>query len=211
VVSKLNIATRSVDKAGYHVVQDNPLIDGVFVPFGDQPFTTVSSSGHQFACPKTCGRYWIEVTNRPIASFGGDKEGLSDLHFVRLGGVQYGNLMHPAITMHSNVGITFNLDAVRKQNPGTLIRRFSSLAGLSDTAPFTDIKADLWVVVDGIQRFQLHIDRERGQVSGTVNVPIGDGDHFLTLIATDSDLAEAGDWTFFGTPVLELERVNSQP
>jgi hypothetical protein len=210
VISNVIMSPRSAI-SGYHVVQDNPLIDGAFVPIGDQPFTTVSSAGHQFECPRTNGGYFVEVSNKPIISRSG---GLEGLHFVRLGGVQYGNPMHPAIMMHTNIGITFDLNAIRKQNPGTSIRRFHSLAGLSDTWPLGGVKADLWVVVDGIQRSRIQINKDRGIVSETFDIPIRDEDHFLTLIATDGSMGleggakEEGDWTFFGAPVLELERAN---
>jgi hypothetical protein len=208
VTAELTVVNRTSGGPGYFPVPENPCIDGVFVPSGGDLPQVVTSVGHAFDCPPTDRHYWIEITNKPIASVQGNAEGeFQDVHLVRLAGIQYGTAQHPAIMMHANSGMTFDLDAIRSTIPGTRIRRFTSFCGLSDTAHLADAEAELRVLVDGQEQQMSHIR------SGTVHyaqiaVDIPENSRFLTLIATDGKNGNGGDWTFFGDPALELERVN---
>lgn len=202
-VNDLLLENRKSDTNRYFLVADNPCIDGVFVPFGGSSPQIVTSQGHTLEqCPQTDGCYWIEITNRPIASIYGKES--SDVHLVRLAGIQFGTRLNPAIMMHSNTGITFDLDEIRAANPGTKIRKFTSLCGLSETMFREDVKATLWVLTDGRKRQEVHISYN-GQNRAVINIDISDSTRFLTLMATDGENSNGGDWTFFGNPALELE------
>ena len=208
VTAELTVVNRAAADSRYSPVPGNPCIDGVFVPWGGDTPQVVTSRGHTFDCPPTDRNYWIEITNRPIASVQGNAEGaFQDVHLVRLAGIQYGTSQHPAIMMHANTGMTFDLDAIRSTIPGTRILRFTSFCGLSDTARLNDAEAELRVLVDG-QEYQMSHIRSGAGNSARIAIDIPDNSRFLTLIATDGNNGNGGDWTFFGDPALELERVN---
>jgi len=212
IVKDLLLVNRKLGRSQYFPVPENPFIDGVFVPFGGDAPQIVTSQGHLFdQCPATDGRYWIEITNKPVASIGGNAgEEALDLHLVRLGGIQFGVPMHPGIMMHSNTGITFDLDAIRASIPGVRIRRFTALCGMSDTVIQQNVKADMWVLIDGQKRRQEHLIYNQTSHYTNIEVDIDDHDRFLTLVSTDGGDSNGGDWTFFGDPALELEPVWQQ-
>jgi len=120
----------------------------------------VTSRGDVFEeCPKTYGRYWVEITNKPIIGFPQDPD---SMRLAQLNGVEYGSNTHPGIMMHANTGITFDLEAIRSIIPNSRIRRFTSFCGLSETLnglPLMDYaSADMWVLVDGQRREKIHVD-----------------------------------------------------
>lgn len=211
LVNNPSMFERTQKTYGYSSVPGIPYIDGVFVPLGGDNPQVVTSRGDVFKeCPETDGRYWIEITNKPLTSLSGNADGQTDdIQLARLDGVQYGTDMHPAIMMHANTGITFDLEVIRSTIPGVKIRNFTSFCGLSETLNSTALQkeasADMWVLVDGQPREKIHVDfLEKDHAFVTVN--IDDKDRFLTLVSC-SDW-NAGDWTFYGDPALELERLN---
>ena len=85
VTSELTVVNRTSADNRYYPVMENPCIDGVFVPSGGDTPQVVTSMGHTFDCPATDRRYWVEITNRPIASVQGNPGGdFQDIHLVRL-------------------------------------------------------------------------------------------------------------------------------
>ncbi|HML76297.1 MAG TPA: FecR family protein [Anaerohalosphaeraceae bacterium] len=212
VLKELMLVNRRLGHSHYFPVPEIPFIDGVFVPFGGDTPQVVTSQGHTFdQCPATDGCYWIEITNNPIASISGNAGGEAlDVHLVRLGGIQFGVPMHPGIMMHSNTGITFDLDAIRASIPGVRIRRFTSMCGMSDTVIQQNVQADMWVLVDGQKRQGEHFVYNRTSHFAYIDVEIHNQDRFLTLMSTDGGDGNGGDWTFFGDPALELESSVSQ-
>lgn len=211
-VTELLLTHRNHENQPYHPLPDVPCIDGVFVPLGGETPQVITSQGHLFTgCPATDGSYWVEVTNKPVTSVAGNAAGEpQDIQLARLNGIQYGTALHPAIMLHANAGITFDLDAIRATIPGARIRSFTSTCGLSDTllnTSHTDAKADLWVLVDGQKRQTLHLAGD-AQQHAAIAVNLYENDRFLTLIATDGQNTNGGDWTLFGDPALELERMD---
>lgn len=191
----------------YKVVPGNPFVDGVFVPNGKDT-QVISSQGHVFQeCPVTQGIYFTEILNTPSH--------LDEQKMV-LNNVAYDTRENPCLFMHANLGITFDLDAVRAQTPGARIARFQSLIGISETA-LRDFTADFWVLVDG----QLQYKREQVQQEGlldALDIELADTDRFLTLVVTDGGDPAARmlpdgfirqsidcDWGMFAAPVLVLE------
>lgn len=196
----------------YCPVPENPCIDGVFVPLGGKTPTVVTSQGNVFKeCPDTDGGYWIEITNRPITSMYATAEENQEFQLARLNGIPYGTPQRPAIMLHANTGITFDLNAIRSMNPGRPIRCFTSLCGLSDTLTGTSLwdeaNAVLWILIDGQTRQMIPLDMS-DQKDAYVNVNINENDRFLTLVATDGGNTKNGDWTVFGDPVLVLDQAN---
>ena len=206
LVADVSMNARVQEESGYAPVPDIPAIDGVFVPLGGKVPQIVSSRGDVFEeCPDTDGRYWIEITNRPITGFQGDS---ASIQLARLNGIEYGSKARPAIMMHANTGITFDLDVIRSMIPKLQINRFTSICGLSETLNRSnlqkDASADLWILVDGRPQEKIYVDFA-GRSHASISINIAEEDRFLTLISC-SDW-NAGDWTIYGDPVLELREV----
>ena len=127
----------------YHRAKGLPFVDGVFIPDGRNGSFQVDSAGHKFAeCPPTSnlvGHYiWaggsIPTNAAPIQT--------------RLGDVDYASAEHGLLFLHANKGITFDLDAIRKAYPDCTIQKFLAMTGNTGTG-----MADLWVLIDGKERF----------------------------------------------------------
>jgi hypothetical protein len=143
----------------YNKVAGLALIDGVFVPDSRKGPVQVTSAGHTFD-GFIDGRevFWGNLFNG--AWHASDK---ALKHPLKLNGQTYGTSQNPAISIHSNQGITFDLQAIRQTIPGGRLLRFTSLFGVSETvalAPLFDPNAGInsgkvngWVLIDGQERF----------------------------------------------------------
>jgi hypothetical protein len=202
--------------AGYQKV-DHPFIDGVFIPGAGGGKTPITSEGQAVVFPHASGRLWGYIFN------GAFHQGtLNDRTPLQLGAVVYGTAEQPAITIHSNQGITFDLSEIRKSLPGLSIAAFHSLAGISQTVqdalknrpalPGTAggfqadrSKVEFWVFLDGKQAFHKELSSRDEPVELTI--PIAESVRFLTLAVTESDDDISYDWALFGRPELILTRV----
>lgn len=199
----------------YRLVTSNPFIDGVFVPNGRSK-QIISSMGHVFQqCPITTGGLWTDIINMPISCGKEWKpEGLSNSRGQLAKGANLDNT-EEGLLMHANLGITFDLRAIRSMLPDVKIARFRSQFGV---APFDEqmINADFWVLVDGKVKFKRTQLNESGR-AGLIDIELSESDRFLTLVTTDggdpeeriSDgrtiLSMHGDWCVFVEPVLFFE------
>ncbi len=90
--------------------------------------------------------------------------------------------------------------------PNLRISRFTAFCGLSETLIGTslqdDASAEMWVLIDGKPREKVYVGFSNIS-HAFLDVSIADTDRFLTLVSS-SDW-NAGDWTLYGDPVLELE------
>ncbi len=176
-------------------------IDGVFVPNGARGPVVISSTGLTFAqCPATNGIFYGGPANsgkvRPMDT--------QRVYTARLNGINYGNARHPALYLHPNAGITFDLDRIRKDNPGAPITRFTAVCGISMDAPLSRTSpADVWVLLDGVVRLHLQYPVGRNTTE-TVDVPIDPQTRFLTLATTcPGNQTQSFCWVFLGDPFLE--------
>lgn len=187
----------------YIPVPKNPFVDGIFVPNGATP-QVISSSGHCFeACPKTMGNFYLEAANRPL---------------FHIPDITLGNSLHDtsSLLLHANLGITFDLNAVRDRLEGVHIREFKTGVYISALAPRTP-NADIWILIDGVLRYSQRnlSDIEKRDM---VRIAVQESDRFLTLVATDGGDADDricddgisrrsidSDWCVFADPVLVLE------
>lgn len=176
-----------------------PYVDGVFVPDGDQTACVVSSLGHVFReCPDTEGVTKWNVVNgwryRTAPTYGG----INTPELARAQG----------ISLHANIGITFDLDGIRQGLGEVKIRRFSARAGLPLSQEKDAAEADIWVLIDGQVRFVEKDIRSSQMVD--IAFDIAAEARFLTLVATDSQTGPPAehpsnyDRCFFAEPVLEL-------
>jgi len=183
---------------GYHRVPWNPLIDGVFVPASAAGPIQLDSAGHVFdglACSVGRGysSIWAEKTiggfrtldRRPRKTLGDDRLLSADAGMLR---------------MHANMGITFDLAAIRKACPDVVrLVRFHSVARLM----FNEGVVDFWVFVDGAPRWNRRwcaawVD------PAVIDVPLRSEDRFLTLVVADCDGNISWDYTAFLAPMLDV-------
>ncbi len=174
-------------------------VDGVFVPNRALGPVVISSTGLTFAeCPRTMGSYYGGPANSGTF-FDIPRQ---QTHTARLNGVGFGTSTHPALTLHPNAGITFDLDLIRRDNPNARIDRFTAVCGIPRDLPQSPFSpADVWVLLDGVVHLHLHYPVERYAVE-TVDVPISARTRFLTLVATCSGRADYS-WVVFGDPYLQ--------
>lgn len=220
VIDHLKDLDTHVISEGYRPVPGNPYVDGVFVPGSGPGREEITSNGTAFQFPRTSGALWGYIFNGAI------HEGTTTpRHALRLDGTIFGTRDVPAITLHSNQGITFDLSRIRESIPDLDIQAFTSLIGVSQTVSdalkqekgrsfdvFPDVKkvfdagyskVEFWVFLDGKEVF--HQQRSSADGAEKVQIPITAKDRFLTLAVTESDDTHAYDWALFGRPELILE------
>jgi len=173
-------------------------VDCVFIPSRAPGPVVISSTGLTFpGCPRTLGSYFGGPTNS--GKFFDLPSGRS--HIVRLNGITFGTSVHPALTLHPNAGITFDLDQIRYAHPDMKLDRFTAVCGIPKDLPQTPFSsADVWILLDGEVCCHLHFPRER-HVLEDVDVPIPSRARFLTLVATCPRRADYS-WILFGDPYL---------
>jgi hypothetical protein len=192
-------------------LMNNPFVDGIFVPNGD-PDLIISTRGDVFKeSPQTSGLFSIDLVVNPDPVF--FEVG------IRKGAIEFDEQLYGAggkscITMHANIGLTFDLKAIQ-QSYQRSITQFTAQVGIADTNEPYPCNADFWVLVDGEIRYSLRQYKQKG-VLNDVSVVIKDTDRFLTLVTTDGgdsdnpqgtcyERANSCDWCVFTEPVLELE------
>lgn len=195
----------------YNKVSSLALIDGVFVPDSRKGPVTITSAGHTFD-GFVDGRevFWGNIFNGAWHA-----SDTSLKHDLKLNGRTYGTSDKPAISLHSNQGITFDLRAIRQTIPGGKILRFTSLFGVSETVALDPLftpkaaglnsgKVNCWVLIDGKERFKRNaVSYLQGAIE--IEIEISDEDQFLTLVVTESDDRRAYDWALFAEPSLLIE------
>ncbi|MEN6308251.1 MAG: FecR domain-containing protein [Anaerohalosphaeraceae bacterium] len=183
---------------GYLRVSYNPFVDGVFVPNGS---SQISSAGHLYAFPVTSNDYYVPVGPRTEVAMVAPE----NVQPLKLKDYQAKTIL----CMHTNAGITFDLDAIRGNLPADVsIKTFTASYGISETAIAEsgqyDPDADFYVFVDGQPKLcKKNYHRSEGTLM--IEIPIRSSDRYLTLACTEAS-ANAADWTLFGDPALILER-----
>jgi hypothetical protein len=180
----------------YNAVQASPFINGIFVPNGKNGPVKVSSADHRFAFPPTSATIWYPVT--AITYYVTDKNEGSQSPGP-------GMLPEPAFYLHSNLGVTFDLNAIRKAYHGMKITGFRTQYGIRwDGTPHSN-KVDFWVLVDGQNRHE-HRAKTAGTKMEEAYIPLGDTDRFLTVATTEANDGLGYDWGIFVNPVIELTK-----
>jgi hypothetical protein len=190
----------------YHRVPALPVVDGCFVPDGTRGPVRVDSAGGAFAFPPTKGvTFGLLWAGGPIPAPSNPPYDRPLL--TTIGGVDYAAPGHGVLWMHSNRGLTLDLGAVRRLHPGRRPSAFGGTFGISYTpaaGPLgAELRADLFVIVDGRARFERRgLTRTGGAF--TVAVPLSDEDRFLTIATTDGGDDIGADWVICGDPKLQL-------
>lgn len=215
IITDLMDDTVKVGVAGYRSVDDRRFVDGVFVPGLEEGMTRIASDGSTLVkFPKTSGLYWGYMLNGAFHQ--GDSV---PKHLLELDGVVFGNRQNPALSIHSNQGITFDLSEIRNSIPEGTITQLQSLIGISETVmdyvdgaesldPETLSKTtfstvSFWVFLDGRKACEIELSNNDEPVR--LEIPIRTEDRFLTLAVTESGDVNAFDWALFGRPELVIE------
>ena len=147
---------RLIDDGKYHRVEGLPFIDGVFVPDGRTGNVQIDSAGHKFdAFPVTAYETTDYIRPAQVVHLTPELKSIGATP-TELGGIDYALPGHRGLLLHANKGITFDLQAIRRANPGWRLARFRAVAGNTEAASAKGepVYADVWVFVDGQSRFQ---------------------------------------------------------
>ena len=169
-------------------IPESPYLDSIFVPGSSGGEVIVSSAGHLFKeCPKTSGLYYTNIVCCKDWTFFDPLEQTFEQSRKQFpdSGLLY---------LHSNVGLTVDLNAVRRAVPGLRIASFSAFAGIirmgSNTPEYSE--ADIAVLVDGqVRSVRKGLRADQGD---DIRIDISDTDSFLTLVVTDGGKVYSGDF-----------------
>lgn len=195
----------------------NAFVDGVFIPRSNAREMQIDSDGHMVYLPPNAGSTWGPVWARR-------RSDLDESHLLscnRNDAWGHGKLAHVLerlshsrsgiMGLHANVGITFDLDAIRSATGNGvdgLEAGVSNLAGPmsggSDSA-----QTDLRIFVDGKLRYS-RIAFRPSDGEESLNVAIDDGDRFVTIAVTDAEGDSSLDHAVLIDPVFHL-RLEANP
>jgi len=188
---------------GFHSV---PLtvIDGCFVP--NPGLTQVDSAGHYCAFPGANGQTFNNILAGIKTIWPTGTQGKAPLSAV-LGGVDYSQPPHDFLFMHANSGLTFDLAAIAALHPANGLAALHCLVGNSARQDINgrpaDALASVYVLVDGVVRFQ-RVGFSNMDAPFAVNVPLRQGDRFLTLVTVQGRPSIGLDWIIFADPRLSV-------
>jgi ferric-dicitrate binding protein FerR (iron transport regulator) len=190
----------------YMRVTDHRVLDGCFIPDGTMQ---VDSAGHSFAFPETSLVSYGLIWSGPNAPWEGDRPIATTLP------QDAATPTSRVLAMHSNNGVTVNLDSVRALHQHVKITGFRARVGNSyragansgPTMPLASIHA----VVDGAARFEKQAFANTDSPMD-IFFALSEDDHFLTLATTDGGDGNACDWILWTHPQLVVKNrdVSSQ-
>ncbi len=195
-------------KKSFSEVHSSPYINSVFIPNGKRGDVVISTLGTSFSgFPPTEGKSTDDIYN----------QGETILYAIGMGGIDcpamlngklYGNQSSPVIYMHSNAGITFDLAAIRSLIGDSMtISGFRTVCGIPEGLQEDNVlgyaNLDLWVLVDGQERFK-RLSMKSDAAAEEVAFSLTGKERFLTLAVTAGDDTLAMDLALFGDPVLML-------
>ncbi len=186
---------------------DLAYVDSLFIPDQYPEGLAISSTGilyHDFN--DTNGKLWGNVSNGDLIylSHQDEDESTEESELIQhalLRGQSYGTNDRSGLMMHANMGITYDLDAIRQSHPVAEIKRFISQAGVPDQA--WKGKVNVYIIIDGQRRFHAENLTYEDEIL-QIGIPIKNHERFLTLAVTDCDQDNQLDWFQFGKPLLVL-------
>ncbi len=198
----------------YHPVKWSKFVDGVFAPDGRAGPVRIDSAGNTFdgfphASGITYGSLWscaVKIARPDLA------DELPQMVYSMSHSDKFMPKGRGLLALHTNAGITFDLDAIRQTTHGARPVRFQARAGMVDVShllPRAIGIADVWVLVDVQAKFQRASLMVR---DGTVEIDVGLGPHdrFLTLAVTDTGAGHAYALVIFGDPILQMESMKAE-
>lgn len=184
---------------------DFPFVDSVFIPGFEGRPTHVASTG--LTCNTfgtTSWRFWGYIFNGAFHEGAGTDP--TPRHLLMLDGLVLEDAAVPVISVHGNMGITFDLRELRRSLPFTTPVRFRARIGLSQTiARYFNRNpwAEFWVLLDGDVRLRRPLRMSDGGLE--IEVPLEASSRFLSLAVTEYTDGVSLDWGMFVNPRLELQ------
>jgi hypothetical protein len=176
----------------YHRVSTpGGFIDGVFTADGSSGPVTVTSTGLKVQLPRTTRGLFDYIKAEPNVTC-----------LSTMDGIDFSTAGHTMIALHANAGITFDLQSLAKAQQAQATR-FTAVMGLANALGTATVR----VYVDGRLVAERFFDRVAAGIA--LDVPLAKTDRFLTLVATDGDLAGpvadiGSDQVVFGDPQIHL-------
>ena len=196
------------EKSQYLEVYQLPFVDGVFVPDGGSGNVQIASTGLTYGnFPDTSGRFYVPICNNHVIDM--YTNDLRRSNFLLLRGETISGDTASRMCLHSDAGITFDLDAVRGMIPGLRINGFRTRFGIADDAKGGNVNpdADVFILVDGKKSYS-RFKYCRNDELLDIAIDLKDTDRFLTIVCTEGD-SNVGDWPLFVEPVLELSMASN--
>jgi hypothetical protein len=199
----------------------NPMVDGVFIPRSNAREMQIDSDAHMVYLPPSSGTTWGPIwarrrfdmsSNRDLTSAAG--HGLWSVRSLSAVFASLNNSRNGLMGLHSNVGITFDLQAIRracKCEASFLNASVSNLGGSPrDGNASRGSEADIRVFVDGKLRFsRIRFSPEDGSMP--LEIALATDDRFLTFVVTDPDAVGNGDLVVLIDPELDSELSSQSP
>ena len=183
-------------KVNFRPVPENVLIDSLFIPNpGQQSQVTISTTGLVFQdCPPTANRFndFIQTCQNPK-----DRR-------LHLPARQFDPDNDAIIYLHSNLGITFDLEMLRQQYPGLELGSFQTRCAITSVVESAQkdmgktYQAVFHVLLDGQSAAAIPIHTRDAPQPLSIN--LAPEHRFLTLLVTDGGDDVFGDRTFFINP-----------
>ena len=194
----------------YQLFNSSEIIDGVFIPDGGSGSVTIASNGLTFDCPDTQGN-----NNYNIFLFKGGVKRQSSISPAIFNGNNVEDYPESFLCMHSNCGITIDLQAVKRSIGNMKIAGFNAWGGITEyvaTLGGREADVDFWILVDGKVRYEMTPLKIADGIID-FDIELNSQDRFLTLIVTDglrptdtgTGLAKANDFFYLVNPQLQLE------
>jgi hypothetical protein len=176
---------------------DIPAVDGVF--FADR-LSPINTLGETFVFPDTGGGHWDAIRNA-ASVFQTDGGELTPIRLADQPLVD-----RRGIGIHSNGGITYDLDAIRAR--GVTIESVQGVAGLSLESEGIDARIEMFILIDGalvyretFQGLSIH--------ATPFSFPLSEDDRFLTFAVTDFNGIDTSDHGAFADAVLVVPEPSS--
>lgn len=189
------------NKPQYVPVKERSFVDGAFVPDGGDGDVQIASNGLTYnEFPNSSSEFMKPTQGNPAQKINNEGS-LSQSNYFLLEAEPLPEDEPSCIRLHCNTGITFDLEAIRKANPGVRISGFKSGFNVADEFN-KELRGDIIILVDGKERFvHLNYSQEDGPLD--IQFEFNDADRFLTIVCTEG--VSTGNWPLFIKPVLELE------
>ncbi len=131
---------------------------------------------------------------------------------LMLDGISCGTRSNPSIFMHANAGVTFDLDAIRREYGPISIESFTAICGISRPATLANPDqttvcslASFYVLVDGREVFNA-IDVSPVDTPQQIDIKLNPQARYLTLVAAQgTDNSIMNDACLFVNPTLNLK------
>ncbi len=196
---------QQVGHTKYQTVDWNAYIDGVFIPPADESPVQLDSTGRVYTgFPKTSGECW--QGGIALHRTGFEQPRVDDGENGVYNWLQsqspdaFAGTLGAYLGLHANVGVTFDLRAIKKLVPNCNLDHFRArLLHLRPDGPGARPPV-LWLLLDG----RLYASyRPNGRHKPLdIDVPINSANQMLTVVATDGDGVIDEDWIVLANPVI---------